>query len=343
VNDPADPVWLMVRAGSIVGAAAGAVSLACAVVLWRRGERLCPRWTVLPFVWSGPFIFGFFVLHLFGFPLLIQVVDQAGSFARLPPPQEGVTPEAAHQISNQRKVMWGMLAFVPALLLLAVAVRTHLFAFPVRWADEWKSIPRTVILAFLVFATFGTAAYLLNGLLEWVFRQIGQPISEHPLSKMGLTGDGAGGWVFVLSTCVMAPALEEFLFRGLLVPWVGGKWYRPWVLLAFAVGIGWHDRDANINIPAIAFGVVLAAALFSLLWVGKRWRPSFPRRTVMAVWSSSALFALFHATIWPSPIPLFVLALGLGYLTARTRSWVPAAVAHGLFNAASTVFVGLRG
>jgi membrane protease YdiL (CAAX protease family) len=36
---------------------------------------------------------------------------------------------------------------------------------------------------------------------------------------------------------------------------------------------------------------------------------------------------------------LFVLACGLGYLTARTRSVIPAIVVHGLFNAVSVVML----
>jgi membrane protease YdiL (CAAX protease family) len=46
--------------------------------------------------------------------------------------------------------------------------------------------------------------------------------------------------------------------------------------------------------------------------------------------------------VWPSPIPLFVLGLGLGWLAVRTRGILVPAIVHGLFNAVSGVFV-LRG
>jgi membrane protease YdiL (CAAX protease family) len=94
--------------------------------------------------------------------------------------------------------------------------------------------------------------------------------------------------------------------------------------------------------PAIVFVLVLAAGAYFIQRVGPRW-PKFPARTALAVWSSSALFAAAHSSVWPTPIPLFLLALGLGYLAARTRSWAAGAVTHILFNAVSTVWVFLRG
>jgi membrane protease YdiL (CAAX protease family) len=62
-----------------------------------------------------------------------------------------------------------------------------------------------------------------------------------------------------------------------------------------------------------------------------------------AVWAGSALFAAFHAQVWPSPVPLFVLALGLGYLYLRTRTLIGPVVVHGLFNAVSAVYLLLGG
>jgi membrane protease YdiL (CAAX protease family) len=44
------------------------------------------------------------------------------------------------------------------------------------------------------------------------------------------------------------------------------------------------------------------------------------------------LFANFHANIWPTPVALFVLALGLGWLAYRTQSVVASIVLHVLFN-----------
>ena len=56
----------------------------------------------------------------------------------------------------------------------------------------------------------------------------------------------------------------------------------------------------------------------------------------------AALFAAVHSGVWPTPVPLFFLGMGLGYLVARSGSIVPAVVVHGLFNFVSAVLV-LRG
>ena len=43
-----------------------------------------------------------------------------------------------------------------------------------------------------------------------------------------------------------------------------------------------------------------------------------------AIYGTSLLFAAMHSGVWPSPIALFVLGLGLGWLAYRTRSLVGA-------------------
>jgi hypothetical protein len=54
-------------------------------------------------------------------------------------------------------------------------------------------------------------------------------------------------------------------------------------------------------------------------------------------YNTSLLFACIHTSVWPTPVPLFVLALGLGVLAQRTRSLVGPIVLHGLFNGISCV------
>lgn len=66
---------------------------------------------------------------------------------------------------------------------------------------------------------------------------------------------------------------------------------------------------------------------------GPRW-PAW--KFASARWSivgSAMVFSLMHP--WPTPIPLFVLGLGLGWLAYRTQSLVPSIVVHALFNLVS--------
>jgi hypothetical protein len=61
-----------------------------------------------------------------------------------------------------------------------------------------------------------------------------------------------------------------------------------------------------------------------------------------AIVGSSLLFAALHAEAWPAPIPLFVLALFLGYLAHRTTSLVGPIVLHALFNGVSMLFLVVK-
>jgi hypothetical protein len=52
---------------------------------------------------------------------------------------------------------------------------------------------------------------------------------------------------------------------------------------------------------------------------------------------SSLLFGLAHIGYGPEPVPLFLLALILGYVYQRTHRIVPCMVTHALFNGTSLV------
>jgi membrane protease YdiL (CAAX protease family) len=56
---------------------------------------------------------------------------------------------------------------------------------------------------------------------------------------------------------------------------------------------------------------------------------------------SSLLFALAHFGHGTDPVPLFLLALMLGYTYQRTHHIVPCIVTHMLFNLVSLIALGL--
>jgi membrane protease YdiL (CAAX protease family) len=51
----------------------------------------------------------------------------------------------------------------------------------------------------------------------------------------------------------------------------------------------------------------------------------------LAIYGSAMLFAASH-NVWPTPVPLLLLGLGLGWLASRTQSLVGPIVCHALFN-----------
>jgi membrane protease YdiL (CAAX protease family) len=60
-------------------------------------------------------------------------------------------------------------------------------------------------------------------------------------------------------------------------------------------------------------------------------RPS--AQSALAIYTNGLLFAAMHSSVWPSPIPLFLLGLGLAWLKWRTTSLVGCITLHALFNA----------
>ncbi len=56
------------------------------------------------------------------------------------------------------------------------------------------------------------------------------------------------------------------------------------------------------------------------------------RHAGVAIGLPALLWSASHFGVWPDPIPLFFLGIGLGYLTYRTQNLVPALVVHALFN-----------
>ena len=76
------------------------------------------------------------------------------------------------------------------------------------------------------------------------------------------------------------------------------------------------------------------AGLVALGWVGARFTAADH-----GVYGSAALFAAVHSAVWPTPIPLFALGLGLGWVAVRTKGLLAPFLVHGLFNTVSVLFV----
>jgi membrane protease YdiL (CAAX protease family) len=71
----------------------------------------------------------------------------------------------------------------------------------------------------------------------------------------------------------------------------------------------------------------------------RRWLPD--RQVVGAIYGAALVFGSVHASVWPAPVPLFVLGLALGFLAHRTQSLVAPMVLHSLFNGVACVVLAL--
>jgi len=192
----------------------------------------------------------------------------------------------------------------------------------------------------------GLAAYAMLVPLVYVIQAIlvSWVESKHPLTEMFRE---APSWkLFVLagfSAALIAPLSEEFLFRTMLQGWLerlaGGRGSLQEVFLGGQNEPHGHPptrllpREAatanvasrgatSVNDPAVGSSTPVA----SRLW--------------MPIVVSAAIFAAMHASHGPDPIPLFVLALGLGYLYQRTHRLLPCIVLHALLNATTLAALG---
>ena len=192
----------------------------------------------------------------------------------------------------------------------------------------------------------------LNGLIDYAYRQLGGQPQEHPFTQVDARSlyDAV---VLVLHACVVAPWVEECLVRGWLLPWLLAArcernqqkpkgslppWIAPqrcWMMVLVGLWPAVHSSHAQ---EALIFLGLLALGL-----AGLQWGPIRHRRHWCAVHASALVFAMFHSAVWPTPLPLFVLGVGLGWIAVWTRGFFCSALVHAFFNTVSTVYVLIFG
>jgi membrane protease YdiL (CAAX protease family) len=149
--------------------------------------------------------------------------------------------------------------------------------------------------------------------------------------------------LMIVTAVVLAPVLEELVFRGLLQPWFGKHPWGGGVALggAFLLALAkrWEQIGAAVPLGPGPYLTALAPALLIVALVPPYLLISWRSRTTVpgAIFGTSALFAAMHSFAWPTPVALFVFALGLGYLAYRTQSLVAPVVVHALLNGLSCI------
>ena len=114
-----------------------------------------------------------------------------------------------------------------------------------------------------------------------------------------------------IAAVVIAPVVEELLFRGVVQSWL--QRIRP---------------ETRSNPTALISGGPIAAIEKAGSGI------DLPRKIhIPAILITSLLFGLAHFSQGPAPVSLFVLSLGLGYLYQRTGSLVACIVMHMVLNA----------
>jgi membrane protease YdiL (CAAX protease family) len=285
----------------------------------RAGERLVPLEPRTAVPWGLVDLLAAFVI--FVAVLSIALAVHRGLFdLAMPAVLEEMPPEA----------IGGWLACESLARLIAVAIS---FLFIVarsfgRWPN-WNGIVsncrQDLELGALAFLALAPLVYAIQAGLTYWFP------SKHPLITLLMEHRSITLLFWAsFSAVIVAPIAEEYLFRQLLQGWLEsiGAGRSSSEQFWFGISPGRHPRleptADNLHTPAASESVVAA--------VVDNDAPVTIHPPVWPIFVSSATFALVHFSHGPDPIPLFVLAVGLGYLYRATHRLLPCIVVHLLLN-----------
>ncbi len=192
-------------------------------------------------------------------------------------------------------------------------------AGPADFGIERGKIGRDILRGLVAWPLLAPIVFGVQALAQWVW-----PADKHMLVEVVETNPTALNWgLMVVSALVLAPLAEELLFRGVLLGWLG----------RMAAGV---DRPKPTPATDPALGPVE-------MWFETEPvpAPEHEWRLLAANLAVSVLFAAMHAQVWPTPLPLFFLSLGLGFLFQRTGGLVAPVALHACFNGISTLMLYL--
>lgn len=160
---------------------------------------------------------------------------------------------------------------------------------------------------------------------------------DHPLTQIARHGGlSPRDWMlFVLATMVAAPVSEELVFRGIIQRWAQKSEWGGDVAMTLALALAYLVGRREHGLAPALFVLAMVPGYFALrprLHSGRS-APGAAR----AIYSTALFFAAGHSAVWPTPVPLFVLGLGLGWLAYRTQSLAGPIVVHTLFNGVTAV------
>jgi membrane protease YdiL (CAAX protease family) len=265
--------------------------------------------------------------------------------------RDAASPE--HATARTRLLLWAMVAAFPLQALTIPLLLAHLHGIRPgqlgltarRWgANLGRGFLLWLLLSPVVWTLNWAVATLYDRWLPGGPEEMSQRL--HPFHRLSKQGLFPSEWfLLVFAAVVVAPVLEELLFRGVIQSWCArAAWCSHAALaLAGAFALTSHQDqlvrawqgDGEGLVQAGAPGLFILALVPLYVWACCRGNPKFPA----PVFATSALFAAIHSFAWPSPVALFVLALGLGQLARRTGSLAGPILCHSLFNAVSCLIL----
>jgi membrane protease YdiL (CAAX protease family) len=295
------------------------------VVLWRfwsRDPLFGPqRDRAVP--WSGAEVLSVFVAYLFWQFLWFGVVQGlAQSLGRPKDPSVN---------------LWAPIPIVLSeLVTIAILLRSARDARPYQLGLTGHRLLPNLAAGSLFWMVATPVVLAIHLLASWCFAQAGGEIKKHALEEAFEQRATVGmGLLVFLVGCILAPVLEEVLYRGVLQRWLVRSFLGRLTvqLIAFALGLFLSfAQDRGLG-PA-CFVVVVILGCYYAEWAAWRWLPQ--HHVAPAICTSALLFAISHQA-WPDAIALFVLAVALGFLAYRTQSLIGPITVHALFNGVACV------
>jgi membrane protease YdiL (CAAX protease family) len=196
---------------------------------------------------------------------------------------------------------------VLGLLMSVIVCRMSVGARASDWGWDARRWAKDIALGATAFLMLALPVQLVAALMQ----ELHPTTEDHPFVELLANQDESRYWAtIVVAAVVVAPLVEESVFRVLLQ--------------------GWLERTVERPCPAAEFSEY------------NQVRPATWREWWLPIIISSFVFALMHAGQGNAPVPLFVLALGLGYLYERTHRIVPGMVVHFLVNLSAMLQLALR-
>jgi membrane protease YdiL (CAAX protease family) len=264
-------------------------------------------------------------------------------------PGAAKTAEATfRRLDSYRKGLWlNAVAFPFQALTIPVLLYSLSGTRPYQLGLTRRRLGRNLLVGFIGALVLVPCVFGVYYLVILLYRAWGTaPAEEHPLTQVAQLGLSPVEWgLLVVSAVVAAPVVEELVFRGLLQPWFAKRREGGALAMALAFLMALAMRRTEIE-AALSRGPWAVAgeclpALFVLALVPVYLFVWWRSRTHAgpAIFGTAVLFAAFHSSVWPSPVPLLVLALGLGYLAYRAQSLAAPMLIHALFNGFNCVLI----
>jgi membrane protease YdiL (CAAX protease family) len=305
---PAVLVFLTLLAGIVVLAITASLAIASRSM---RGEEIVPYEPRRPVPWR---IIDVLVVVSLWIVLQAVAAEAVHRLLDLPPDApletraQAIVPKlAADSISK----IAGLVLGIAWLKIAAGATWRDLGLDFSRFGDD-------VRLGVLAFGVIVVPVYAIQTLLTVWFKY------EHPVMEMMKSRPDAVTYVCAgVAAVIVAPIVEEFIFRVVLQGWLEAHSLRV--------------ANKRLQFAASAGDSQMPDSQMRWTTVPHEDAANLARPGAGPIVITSLVFALMHFEQGPSPVPLFVLALVLGYVYRQTHRIVPSVVVHAMLNACSLV------